>query len=452
MPHEVIMPALGMAQDSGQLLAWHKKPGEAVAAGDVLFEVETDKVAMEVEAQKAGYLTDVSAEAGSDVPVGQVIAMISETPEGAGEANPAPSPDKTSAAERPEPNGSEAGADAGGEDLPDGHQVIMPTLGMAQDTGLLVAWCKQPGEAVAADDILFEVETDKSTVEVNAGRDGFVAALLAGAGEEVPVGQAIAVISAQKPDKPVTRKAAGSTASLAAGETTPERQEKTETANTPAPSPEKAVAAKTAHGVAGRVLASPKARRLALEQGLDLRRLADAGHPQPFHVKDLETLKTMRAETPAASATAQRFEVRAEVKGTGFDEFASWARENAGQGDEAALLAGFAAASLGNFPAKVRVETMRQPKTYSASSLWLGQVAPADDEPEADLVVRDLRASRISSVQLDADRCPVISILRNGEDLTMVLEWTGDRLTAPQAIDLLSNFAGRMEQPLRHLL
>ena len=451
MPHEVIMPALGMAQDSGQLLAWHKKPGEAVAAGDVLFEVETDKAAMEVEAQKEGYLTDVSAEAGSDVPVGQVIAMISETPEGAGEANPAPSPDKTSAAERPEPNGSEAGADAGGEDLPDGHQVIMPTLGMAQDTGLLVAWCKQPGEAVAADDILFEVETDKSTVEVNAGRDGFVAALLAEAGEEVPVGQAIAVISAQKPDKPVTRKAAGAPAS-SAGETPPERQEKTETANTPAPSPEKAVAAKTAPGGAGRVLASPKARRLAQEQGLDLQRLADAGHPQPFHVKDLETLKTMRAETPAASATAQRFEVRAEVKGTGFDEFASWARENAGQGDEAALLAGFAAASLGNFPSKVRVENMRQSKTYTAASLWLGQLEPADDEPEADLVVRDLRASRISSVQLDTGKCPVISILRNGEDLTMVLEWTGDRLTAPQAIDLLSNFAGRMEQPLRHLL
>ncbi|MEE4010613.1 biotin/lipoyl-containing protein [Roseibium sp. FZY0029] len=447
MPHEVIMPALGMAQDSGQLLAWHKKPGEAVAAGDVLFEVETDKAAMEVEAQKAGYLTDVSAEAGSDVPVGQVIAMISETPEGSGEPGNGPTPEKTTDTAEPSPSGAEAGED----ELPDGHQVIMPTLGMAQDTGLLVAWCKQPGDAVAADDILFEVETDKSTVEVNAGRDGFVAALLAEAGEDVPVGQAIAVISAQKPDKPVSRKAAGAPATTA-GETAPELQEKAEPVNTPAPSPEKRLAAKTAPGVAGRVLASPKARRLAQEQGLDLQRLADAGHPQPFHVKDLETLKTLRAETPAASATAQRFEVRAEVKGTAFTEFATWARESGGQGDEAALLAGFAAASCGNLPSKVRVETMRQPKTYSASSLWLGQVAPADDEPEADLVVRDLRASRISSVQLEADRCPVISILRNGEGFTLVLEWPGGRLTTPQAIDLLSNFAGRMEQPLRHLL
>ncbi|MEC9405576.1 MAG: biotin/lipoyl-containing protein [Pseudomonadota bacterium] len=447
MPHEVIMPALGMAQDSGQLLAWHKKPGEAVAAGDVLFEVETDKAAMEVEAQKEGYLTDVSVEAGSDVPVGQVIAMISETPEGAGEAGNATSPEKAADTAEPAPGGMEAGED----ELPDGHQVIMPTLGMAQDTGLLVAWCKQPGEAVAADDILFEVETDKSTVEVNAGRDGFVAALLAEAGEEVPVGQAIAVISAQKPDKAVSRKAAGAPIS-AAGETAPERQEKTEPVNTPAPSPEKRMTAKTAPGVAGRVLASPKARRLAQEQGLDLQRLADAGHPQPFHVKDLETLKTLHAETPAASATAQRFELRAEVSGTGFADFVAWAKENGGQADQAALLAGFAAASFGNFPAKVRVENMWQSQAYSAASLWLGQVKPADDDQEVDLLVRDLRASRISALQLDAGKYPVISILRQGEDLALVLEWAGDRLTAPRAIDLLSNFAGRMEQPLRHLL
>lgn len=447
MPHEVIMPALGMAQDSGQLLAWHKKPGEAVAAGDVLFEVETDKAAMEVEAQKEGYLTDVSVEAGSDVPVGQVIAMISETPEGAVEAGNAPSPEKAADTAEPAPGGMETGED----ELPDGHQVIMPTLGMAQDTGLLVAWCKQPGEAVAADDILFEVETDKSTVEVNAGRDGFVAALLAEAGEEVPVGQAIAVISEQKPDKAVSRKAAGAPTS-AAGKSAPERQEKTEPVNTPAPSLEKRETAKTAPEVAGRVLASPKARRLAQEQGLDLQRLADAGHPQPFHVKDLETLKTLHVETVAASATAQRFELRAEVSGTGFADFVAWAKDNGGQADQAALLAGFAAASFGNFPAKVRVENMWQSQAYSAASLWLGQVKPADDVQEVDLLVRDLRASRISALQLDAGKCPVISILRQGEDLALVLEWTGDRLTAPRAIDLLSNFAGRMEQPLRHLL
>ena len=85
------------------------------------------------------------------------------------------------------------------------HEVIMPALGMAQDTGLIVAWQKAPGDAVAAGDVLFEVETDKSTVEVEASHDGFVAALLAEAGEEAPVGSVIALISAEKPENPVQK-------------------------------------------------------------------------------------------------------------------------------------------------------------------------------------------------------------------------------------------------------
>ena len=78
--------------------------------------------------------------------------------------------------------------------------VIMPALGMAQDTGLLVAWRKAPGDVVTADEVLMEVETDKSTIEVPAGHDGYVAELRARAGEDVPVGQVVAVITAEKPD------------------------------------------------------------------------------------------------------------------------------------------------------------------------------------------------------------------------------------------------------------
>ena len=70
MPLDVIMPALGMAQETGLIVAWHKQSGDPVAKGDALFEVETDKATMEVEAQGDGYLTDVTASEGTDVPVG----------------------------------------------------------------------------------------------------------------------------------------------------------------------------------------------------------------------------------------------------------------------------------------------------------------------------------------------------------------------------------------------
>ncbi|MBC7156190.1 MAG: pyruvate dehydrogenase, partial [Rhodobacteraceae bacterium] len=159
MPHEVIMPALGMAQDTGLLVAWLKAPGDAVAVGEALFEVETDKATMEVEAPADGYLAEVSAQAGEAVPVGSVIARIADSPEDAA----APAAAAQAAAE---PAAPAAAAPA----QPAGHEVIMPALGMAQDAGLLVAWLKAAGDAVAEDDALFEVETDKSTAEVPAGR------------------------------------------------------------------------------------------------------------------------------------------------------------------------------------------------------------------------------------------------------------------------------------------
>ena len=423
MPLEVIMPALGMAQTTGLIVAWHKSAGDAVAAGDVLFEVETDKATMEVEAQGAGFLTDITAEAGQDVPVGQVIAHISETA-----VSSAPVSAPTTAPV----------ADAG---LPQGASVIMPTLGMAQDTGLLVRWLKTPGDAVAADDILFEVETDKSTVEVNAGHDGYVAAHLALAGEDVPVGQTIAVISTEKPAKPISR----SSLSAASVQAAPAQK-----ADIPlAPVPERKKTAALPTPPEGRILASPKARRLALERGLDLARLVVAGVSQPYHAKDLDTLAALPVATPQVSGGAARH-LTAEVPKDGFGAFADWAAKAVGISDSDALLASLAAASLGRGTATIGVQAFDRDRLFTTDgNIATVQLAP-DQQP--DLILRDLRLARIVSIALGAEDQPVLTLTASGAGLTITLECAADHLTAPQAITLLSEFAGRMEQPLRHLL
>ncbi|MBW6507473.1 MAG: dihydrolipoamide acetyltransferase, partial [Rhodobacteraceae bacterium] len=92
MSHEVIMPALGMAQETGVLVSWLKQPGDAVAQGEPLMEVETDKAVMEVEAQASGWLADVRAKAGEEVPVGAVIALIAKKKPDAAQPEQAPSP------------------------------------------------------------------------------------------------------------------------------------------------------------------------------------------------------------------------------------------------------------------------------------------------------------------------------------------------------------------------
>ena len=440
MPHEVTMPQLGMAQDTGTLVAWLKKPGEAVAQGDALFEVETDKATMEVEAQAAGFLVEVSAAEGEDVPVGRVIARISETADAAPEA-PAAAPEAPAASP----------ADA----LPDGRSVIMPALGMAQDTGRLVEWHVAPGDAVAEGDVLFEVETDKTTMEVAAEAAGFVAALLAEDGEDVPVGERVAILSAERPDAPVKRARAAAPVSASKPRSAPPSEPRSEAE---APKAVSAAVSSATPDPSGRILASPKARRLALEQGLDLARLAAAGHPQPFHVRDLEVLKALPAAVPAAAAgtapAARR--IVAEVPADGFAPFAAWAAEAEGLSDETAFLASFAAASLraagGPESVCVAVERAGENSHYRDPDRAPGRSESDPEALPADLVLRDLRLDRIASVELGPEAAPVLTITRRGDGLAVTLECSADHLTAEAALALASGFAGRLEEPLRHLL
>ena len=83
MAINVIMPALGMSQDTGRIISWLKEAGSAVVKGEMLLEIETDKATVEVEAPATGILREVSAHAGEDVPVGTVIAIIADAEEAA---------------------------------------------------------------------------------------------------------------------------------------------------------------------------------------------------------------------------------------------------------------------------------------------------------------------------------------------------------------------------------
>lgn len=425
-PHDVTMPQLGMAQDAGKIVSWLKSPGDKVAKGDALFEVETDKATMEVEAQANGYLTHVTAAEGEDVPVGQAIARISDSAE---EDTPPPAP-------QPQADAPDA--------LPEGHEITMPQLGMAQDSGVLVGWLVELGAQVSADDLLFEVETDKATMEVPAGASGYLAATLAQAGDAVPVGQAVAVIASSKPDAPVARGMAAAPVTKAAPKADV------------APDPKPAAPAKPAQAASapagGRILASPKLRRVALEKGLDLTRLVQAGHPQPYHMRDLEVLEALptHAPTPQSGLAVQAIRLEAECAQNGFAPFATWAADEHGLQDADALLAGLVGASLGR-AATVAVARFGASRKYDVpAGRSLSAVTDSDAAP--DLRIRDLRMSALSTVSLGAEDVPVLTLLTQGEGLALVLECDPAQLTPDAAIALLSEFAGRMHDPLRHLL
>jgi pyruvate dehydrogenase E2 component (dihydrolipoamide acetyltransferase) len=153
-------------------------------------------------------------------------------------------------------------------------EVIMPALGMAQETGKVVRWHKAEGDDVTKGEPLFEVETDKVTVDVEAPADGTLAAVTAAEGDEVPVGQAIAFV-------------------LAAGEPVPEGTWARDGASGSEPQSVRAepnaVATTTPHRQRRRPLASPKARRLAAERGIDLAAVSGSGPRGAVVAADLDT-------------------------------------------------------------------------------------------------------------------------------------------------------------------
>ncbi|MBU2485636.1 MAG: pyruvate dehydrogenase [Alphaproteobacteria bacterium] len=455
MPHDVIMPALGMAQDTGLIVSWLKKPGDAVKTGDALMEVETDKAVMEVEALADGFLAAVSAEAGDHVPVGQVVAVIAETADAASTAVPA----SNSGAAEPD-EALAARGDTSSDTLPSGAEIIMPALGMAQDTGLIVAWRKQPGDPVAASDVLLEVETDKSVMEVEAGHDGFVAAILADAQQAVPVGSVIAIISAEKPENAVARshKSApaddGEASGNAVAKAPPIAAEKPRTAGVPASG--------------GRILASPKTRRLAMEKGLDLNLLVENGVPQPYHVSDLKLLETLTPSDktagaiPApASAGSLPMHIGARIAASGCDEFIAWLAEDGDIRLEPRLIwlrfaaAAFReAAGLGDMPLIVETRTVRKTDGRFADadrSRLSKPLSDAGDELPS-IVLRDLSGSPITAATGSAPDAPVLTVCREREDYAVSLDYRAGQLDEDQAIEFVTGFVDRLGEPLRHLL
>ncbi|MDP2121976.1 MAG: biotin/lipoyl-containing protein [Hoeflea sp.] len=455
MPHDVIMPALGMAQDTGLIVSWLKKPGDAVKTGDALMEVETDKAVMEVEAMADGFLAAVSAEAGDHVPVGQVVAVIADTADAANTAAPA-SP--SGAAEPDQARGAQG--NAGQDVLPSGEDIIMPALGMAQDSGLIVAWRKKPGDAVAASDILLEVETDKSVMEVEAGHDGFVAAILADAQQAVPVGSVIAIITAEKPENAVAR----SHKSAPAHE---DEASRTATAKAPPAAPEKPrTGGSPVSG--GRILASPKTRRLAMEKGLDLSLLVQHGVPQPYHVSELALLESLAPSPNAggvapspASVVASPMHIGARVAASGCDEFIAWLADDGDIHLEPRLIwLRFAAAAfreatgLGDKTLVVETRTVRTTdgRFADADRSRLSRPVSAAGHQVPSLVLRDFSGSPITAATGSAIHAPVLTVCREREDYAVSLDYQAGQLDEDQAIDFVTGFAERLGEPLRHLL
>jgi len=180
MAVEIHVPTLGESVTEATVGKWFKKVGEAVSVDEPICELETDKVALEVNATSAGALSEIIAEEGATVEVGALLAKIDA--DGSGAA-PAPAP-----AEAPA-----AAATASGGSMVEVH---VPALGESVTEATIGKWFKSVGEAVSMDEPLCELETDKVALEVNATSAGALSEIVAQEGDTVGVGALLAKIDA----------------------------------------------------------------------------------------------------------------------------------------------------------------------------------------------------------------------------------------------------------------
>ncbi len=175
---EIRVPTLGESVTEATVATWFKKPGDSVVIDEMLCELETDKVTVEVPSSTAGTLQEIVAAEGATVGVDALLATISE-----GEAASTPKADK--------PKKATAALDADAKSV----DVMVPALGESVTEATVSTWFKSVGDQVAADEMLCELETDKVSVEVPAPAAGVISEIVAGDGVTVEAGAKLAVIS-----------------------------------------------------------------------------------------------------------------------------------------------------------------------------------------------------------------------------------------------------------------
>ena len=264
---DILTPALGESVAEATIAKWTKKAGDAVKKDEMLVELETDKVSLEVVSPADGVLAEIKAAEGDTVIPGTVLGVVTEGASAAAPAAAAPkaaAPAASAAAPAPAPATPAAAG---------GVTIAVPTMGESVAEGSIGTWHRKSGDAVKKDDLLVEIETDKVAVEIVSPADG-VLEIVEAEGATVTPGQAIGRVSG-------TGTAAAPAAAPAA--------------TTPAQSPAKA---------AGDIPLSPSVQRIVAENNLDPKAIQGSGKDGRILKGDALEAAAAPAATPAAAAPA----------------------------------------------------------------------------------------------------------------------------------------------------
>ncbi|WP_456312972.1 2-oxo acid dehydrogenase subunit E2 [Pseudomonas shirazensis] len=315
MAIKVTMPRLSDTMTEGTVATWLKKVGDKISEGDILAEIETDKATMEFESFNEGTLLHIGIQAGETAPVDSLLAIIGNEGEDisallaggdapAAEAPKAEAKEETKEAPAAEAKTETAAPAKAATELPKGVVVVtMPRLSDTMTEGTVATWLKKEGDAVAEGDILAEIETDKATMEFESFNAGTLLYIGIQEGNTAPVDSLLAIIGPAGTD--ISGIADNYTAGGSATASAPATEEKA------APAAEKATEATTNNTSDGRILASPLAKKIASDKGIQLTQVKGSGENGRIVKSDIENFTPSAQAQPAAKAADAKQEASA---------------------------------------------------------------------------------------------------------------------------------------------
>ena len=299
MAIKVTMPRLSDTMTEGTVATWLKKVGDKISEGDILAEIETDKATMEFESFNEGTLLHIGIPEGETAPVDALLAIIGDegedisallsggdaaAPEAAEAKTEAPTKEETKKEEVPAPAATAKPAAS----LPAGVIVVtMPRLSDTMTEGTVATWLKKVGDAVSEGDILAEIETDKATMEFESFNEGTLLYIGIEEGNTAPVDSLLAIIG------PAGTDISGIADNYVAGGASQAAPAAEETKAAPAETA--APVAQEAPADGGRIIASPLAKKIASDKGIQLTQVKGSGENGRIVKSDIENF------TPAAA-------------------------------------------------------------------------------------------------------------------------------------------------------
>ena len=323
----VNMPRLSDTMEEGVVAQWLKKVGDKIEEGDILAEIETDKATMEFESFHEGVLLHIGVQEGETSPVDKLLAIIGEEDEdisgllSGGNSSEEKEEEKTVTSEEIKEDTSSDNSSSEATVIPDGVQVItMPRLSDTMTDGTVASWLKKEGDSVEEGDILAEIETDKATMEFECFYEGTILYIGVQEGETAPVDSLLTIIGPAGTNVSAIIAggvAIGATSSVANSSETKIEKKEDKVEATKAPDVHT-----TINNSGGRIFASPLAKKIAADKGINLANVAGSGENGRIIKKDVEnyipavkpTEAAVSSVAPVVSFTTEGEEKSEEIK------------------------------------------------------------------------------------------------------------------------------------------